>query len=102
MSEAVERDAGTGGIEPAERVDGAPGAMLVIISGPSGGGKDTIIDALRLRSHDPKYRYVVTCTTRPRRPGVGNGEAYNFLSADEFATLRAAGGFLEANEVHGN
>ncbi|MFL5669122.1 MAG: guanylate kinase [Chloroflexota bacterium] len=102
MSDAVERDAGTGRIEPAERVDGAPGAMLVIISGPSGVGKDTIIDALRLRSHDPEYRYVVTCTTRSRRPGEVDGVDYNFLSADEFAALRAAGGFLEANEVHGN
>jgi guanylate kinase len=102
LSEAVERDAGTGRIEPAERVDGAPGAMLVIISGPSGVGKDTIIDALRLRSHDPEYRYVVTCTTRGRRPGEVDGVDYNFLSAEEFAALRAAGGFLEANEVHGN
>ena len=32
---------------------GAPGAMLVIISGPSGVGKDTIIEALRRRPHDP-------------------------------------------------
>ncbi len=44
---------------------GAPGAMLVIISGPSGVGKDTIIEALRRRDRDPDYHYVVTCTTRP-------------------------------------
>ena len=42
---------------------GAPGAQLVIISGPSGVGKDTIIDALRARPRDPDYHYVVTCTT---------------------------------------
>ena len=47
---------------------GAPGAMLVIISGPSGVGKDTVISALRDRAHTPEYHYVVTCTTRqPKR-----------------------------------
>ena len=54
-----------------ETLIGAAGAQLVIISGPSGVGKDTIIDALRAR--DPKeggdYHYVVTCTTRSPRPG---------------------------------
>ncbi len=89
-------------IEHIERIDGARGAMLVIISGPSGVGKDTIIDALRLRDHDPEYHYVVTCTTRARRPGEVDGVDYHFLSKDAFAELRTAGGFLEANEVHGN
>ena len=76
--------------------------MLVIISGPSGVGKDTIIDALRLRPHEPEYHYVVTCTTRARRPGEVDGVDYHFLTMKAFAELRAAGGFLEANEVHGN
>jgi guanylate kinase len=78
------------------------GAMLVIISGPSGVGKDTIIDAMRRREHDPDYHYVVTCTTRARRPGEVDGVDYHFLSRAAFDELRAAGGFLEANEVHGN
>jgi len=88
--------------EPVEEMYGADGAMLVIISGPSGVGKDTIIDALRERSHDPEYQYVVTCTTRAARPGEVDGIDYHFIDADAFATQRAAGGFLEANEVHGN
>jgi guanylate kinase len=88
--------------EAIEEMDGANGAMLVIISGPSGGGKDTIIDALRERSHDPEYHYVVTCTTRAARPGEVDGVDYHFLDAATFAAQRAAGGFLEANEVHGN
>ena len=54
-------------------IDGAPGAMLVIISGPSGVGKDTIIDAMRERTHEPEYHYVVTCTTRVPRPGEIDG-----------------------------
>jgi guanylate kinase len=76
--------------------------MLVIISGPSGVGKDTIIDALRLRRHDPEYHYVVTCTTRTMRPGEADGVDYHFLSRATFASQRAAGEFLEANDVHGN
>jgi guanylate kinase len=81
---------------------GASGAMLVIISGPSGVGKDTIIDALRERRHDPEYHYVVTCTTRARRPGEVDGVDYHFLDRATFAAQRAAGEFLEANQVHGN
>jgi guanylate kinase len=79
-----------------------PGAMLVIISGPSGVGKDTIIDAIRGRAHEygHDYHYVVTCTTRDRRPGEEDGISYNFLTPAEFARLREAGEFLEANEVH--
>ena len=67
--------------EAIEEMDGANGAMLVIISGPSGVGKDTIIDALRERSHDPEYHYVVTCTTRAARPGEVDGVDYHFLDA---------------------
>jgi guanylate kinase len=83
-------------------MDAPNGAMLVIISGPSGVGKDTIIDALKRRTHDPEYHYVVTCTTRAMRPGEVNGVDYLFLDRDAFLTQRAAGEFLEANEVHGN
>lgn len=83
-------------------IDGMPGAMLVIISGPSGVGKDTIIDAMRTRPHDPEYHYVVTCTTRAPRNGEVNGVDYLFLSRAEFLRLRAARQLLEANEVHGN
>ena len=83
-------------------IEGQPGAMLVIISGPSGVGKDTIIDALRYRSHDPEFLYVVTCTTRSPRPGEVNGVDYQFLTRDDFLGLRAARQLLEANEVHGN
>jgi guanylate kinase len=90
----------------AERADaaefGAPHPMLVIISGPSGVGKDTIIEALQRRGHRPAYHYVVTCTTRSRRPNEIDRVSYNFLSPEEFAALRDSGQLLEANEVHGN
>jgi guanylate kinase len=76
--------------------------MLIIISGPSGVGKDTIIDALRGRPRNPDYHYVVTCTTRARRPGEVDGVSYHFLDRERFSALRDAGELLEANEVHGN
>lgn len=84
------------------RVGGAPGAMLMIISGPSGVGKDTIIDALRGRPRNPDYHYVVTCTTRARRPGEVDGVNYHFLDRERFSALRDGGELLEANQVHGN
>ena len=87
-------------------IDAAPGAMLIIISGPSGVGKDTIIDALRRREEEDGRRgdrfYVVTCTTRRPREGEVDGVDYTFLSREKFLEIRAARGFLEANEVHGN
>jgi guanylate kinase len=85
-----------------EQLTATNGAMLVIISGPSGVGKDTIIDALRERHHDPDYHYVVTCTTRARRPGEVDGVDYQFLDSETFAAWRSAGEFLEASEVHEN
>ena len=81
---------------------GAPGAQLVIISGPSGVGKDTIIEALAERPRDPDFHYVVTCTTRHPRPGEVPGVNYQFLTVEEFEHLRDAGELLEYAEVHGN
>jgi guanylate kinase len=80
---------------------GAPGASVVIISGPSGVGKDTIIEAMR-RTPRPDRHYVITCTTRDKRWYEENGVDYHFLTLDEFHALRERGGFLEASEVHGN
>jgi guanylate kinase len=79
-----------------------PTPMLVIISGPSGVGKDTIIDALQKRGHVPAYHYVITCTTRARRPNEVAGVNYFFCSVAEFLDMRDSDELLEANEVHGN
>ena len=85
---------------------GAPGSMLVIISGPSGVGKDTIIDELRRREvatgREGERHYVVTVTTRAPREGEVDGVDYHFVDRREFLRIRAERGFLEANEVHGN
>jgi guanylate kinase len=81
---------------------GVPGSMLVVVSGPSGVGKDTVIEALRRLPSAKGYHYVVTCTTRPRRPYEIDGVHYRFLDERAFGELRDAGGLLEANEVHGH
>ena len=100
MTDGFVDEIGIGGL--GDPVEGAPGAQLIIISGPSGVGKDTIIDALRERPHDPPRHYVVTCTTRAPRPGEVEGVSYHFFDRERFLALRDAGGLLEANEVHGN
>lgn len=81
---------------------GAPGALLVIVSGPSGVGKDTVIESLRRIPTDPERYFVVTCTTRPRREYEIDGVHYHFLTDKEFERRREDGRFLEANLVHGH
>jgi guanylate kinase len=88
---------------PVDRTEpGAPGALLVIVSGPSGVGKDSVIEEIRRVPRDPDYHYVVTCTTRPRRSYEVDGVHYHFLGEAEFTRLRDDGELLEASEVHGN
>jgi guanylate kinase len=83
-------------------IEGTPGAMVVIVSGPSGVGKDTVISSLCLIPTDPERYFVITCTTRPRREYEVDGVHYHFLSVEEFTRRREAGGFLESNNVHGH
>src|SRR5438034_6923809 len=87
---------------PTVGVPGVPGTLLVIISGPSGVGKDTIIDALRRRPSARDYHFVVTCTTRAPRPGEVDGVSYHFVTPERFNELRAGGELLEAAKVHVN
>jgi guanylate kinase len=81
---------------------GAPGALLVIVSGPSGVGKDTVIEALKRLPDTDLRHYVVTCTTRPARSYEVDGVHYHFVDPAEFERLRENGELLEANEVHGH
>jgi len=74
--------------------------LLFIVSGPSGAGKDTLVDALRARM--PRLRYSVSATTRVPRPGEKEGDQYFFISRGEFDRRRDAGGFLEWREYNGN
>jgi len=74
--------------------------LLFVVSGPSGAGKDTLVDALLKRL--PRLRYSVSATTRPSRPGEAEGEDYFFLSREEFERRLTAGAFLEWFEYNGN
>ncbi|QDV73090.1 guanylate kinase [Botrimarina mediterranea] len=73
---------------------------LVVLSGPSGVGKSTIVRKL-LRMTGDRMRLSVSATTRPPRPGETDGQEYHFLTHEEFARRRQAGEFLECIEVFG-
>ena len=73
---------------------------LVILSGPSGAGKSTVVREL-LRTCSLPLMLSVSATTRPPRPGEGDGVDYQFITLDDFAQRRAADEFLECNEVFG-
>jgi guanylate kinase len=74
--------------------------FLVVVAGPSGAGKGTIIR--RLLELRPDVRYSVSMTTRAPRPGEVDGRDYLFVSRDEFLRLRDGDGFLEWFEVYGD
>ena len=73
---------------------------VFVISGPSGVGKDAVIE--RMRERHPDFHYVVTATTRPRRPGEIDGIHYYFMSVEEFTAQLEQSEFLEAALVYGN
>ncbi len=73
--------------------------MLIVITGPSGVGKTTIIESL-LKS-DPNLKYSVSLTTRQPRPGEVNGVDYFFVSDEEFQKAIANEEFAEWSVVYG-
>lgn len=73
--------------------------LLVVLTGPSGVGKDTV--AARLQALFSLER-VLTCTSRPRREGEEDGVHYRFLGSDEFAEWVGAGRFVEHATVYGH
>lgn len=77
-----------------------PGALLVVLSGPSGVGKDTVLQGMR--DHGVPFHYAITATTRPRRPGEIDGFHYHFLTEEEFLERMERGEFLECARVYGS
>ncbi|HEV2029795.1 MAG TPA: guanylate kinase [Candidatus Dormibacteraeota bacterium] len=74
--------------------------LLIVMSGPSGVGKDTLIK--RLLELDPNLRYSVSCTTRQPRPNEVDGVDYSFVSRERFQQLIDDGAFLEHATYNGN
>jgi len=74
--------------------------VLVVISGPSGVGKDSVLS--RMRERGLPYHFTVTATTRPRREvNPADYEFLRFLADEEFQQMLADGGLLEHAEVYG-
>ena len=70
-----------------------PEPLLIVISGPSGAGKDSVIQ--RMKELKLPLHFVVTATTRSPRPEEHHGVDYIFLSHDEFTKMIEQGGLLE-------
>lgn len=78
----------------------APCPLLVVVSGPSGVGKDATLK--RMQARGAPFHFLVTTTTRPRRPTEVEGVDYHFITPDEFQARLARGEFLEHANVYGN
>ncbi|NPV08011.1 MAG: guanylate kinase [Anaerolineae bacterium] len=77
-----------------------PGPIVVVVSGPSGAGKDAVIR--ELRSLDGSIHFVVTATSRPPRVDEVDGRDYHFLTREEFERRLERGEFLEHAIVYGD
>ena len=74
--------------------------LVIVISGPSGVGKDATI--ARIKQSGLKFHHVTTATTRDKRPRETDGVDYLFISRDEFGERVKNDEFLEYAEVYGN
>lgn len=74
--------------------------MVLVISGPSGVGKDTVWQAAKPCL--PTFTRAITCTTRERREGEVEGVNYYYVSKDEFERMKTSNELIEWAEVHGN
>lgn len=73
--------------------------MLILISGCSGAGKNTIIQGLTAKN--PNIRFLKSCTTRPKRPNE-SADTYQYLSKDQFDEMLKNDEIFEYEEIHQN
>ena len=74
--------------------------LLIVISGPSGAGKDTVMQCMKERGMP--FHFVVTATTRPRRSNEVNGKDYFFVGKEEFARMIEEDELIEYAVVYGD
>lgn len=74
--------------------------LLIVVSGPSGVGKDATLK--RMQTRNTPFHFLVTTTTRPQRPNEVEGVDYHFVTLAEFQEKLARGDFLEHANVYGN
>jgi guanylate kinase len=77
-----------------------PSSLLIVISGPSGAGKDTVLQ--RMMERGLPFHFVVTATTRPRRTDEVDGRDYWFVSKEEFARMIEEDELIEYAIVYGD
>jgi guanylate kinase len=77
-----------------------PQPLLIVISGPSGVGKDSVVQ--RMKERELPFHFVVTATTREKRETETNGKDYWFVSKDEFARMIEANELIEYAVVYGD
>ena len=75
-----------------------PNPLLIVISGPSGVGKDSVLE--EMKSRGLPFHFVITATTRAPRPDEMDGRDYFFLSQDDFARMIDEGELLEYAVVY--
>ncbi len=78
----------------------SPFPLLVVLSGPSGVGKDSVL--MRMRELGFPFHFVVTLNSRPQRPGEIDGLDYHFVSSQQFEAMIEQGELLEWAHVYGN
>jgi guanylate kinase len=86
--------------EFAEFVQRRQPPLLVVLTGPSGVGKDVTLE--RMKQMGVPFHYVVTVTTRKQRPGEVHGKHYYFVSKDKYRQLLEEGQLIEHAEIYGN
>lgn len=74
-------------------------ALLIVVSGPSGVGKDAALRQMQNLNYP--FHFLVTNTTRPKRPDEVDGKDYHFITKEQFAEMQARDEFLEHAVVYG-
>lgn len=77
-----------------------PSPLLIVVSGPSGAGKDTVMQ--RMKERGMPFHFVVTATTRPKRANEVEGKDYIFVGKEEFARMIEQNELLEYAMVYGD